>query len=169
MLRKLRTREHVLADLSINHVERFIYRCQWTAERVWHDYGTDLTMRSYRPNGEIEAGEVFIQLKATDSVQRSADQQSISIRLDWRDLLLWLNEMMPVVLIVFDAADEVAYWLDIQDYFRQYEWARRAESAATITVHIPVQNVLNEDAIRLFARWRDERVSQMKRNKEPAP
>ncbi len=29
--RKRRTREHVIADLSVNHVERFILQCGWTA------------------------------------------------------------------------------------------------------------------------------------------
>src|SRR5258707_7111127 len=123
MLRKLRTREHILADLSFNHVERFIYRCGWTVERVRHDYGTDLMMRTFRANGEIEVGEISFQLKASDSLQKSADGRSISIRLDWRDLLLWLNETMPVVLVAFDATDDIAYWLDVQEYFRQYQWA----------------------------------------------
>jgi hypothetical protein len=43
-MRKRRTREHVIADLSINHVERFIRRCGWTAERTRHDYGLNLDM-----------------------------------------------------------------------------------------------------------------------------
>ncbi len=161
MLRKLRTREHVIADLSVNHVERFVYRCGWTVERVWHDYGADLIIRTYRANGEIEVGEVTFQLKASDSLLKSAAEQSISIRLEWRDRLLWLNEAMPVVLVAFDATSEMAYWLNIQEYFRHYRWARRAKSATTITVHIPIQNVLSEDAVRLFARWRDERMTKI--------
>ena len=42
--RKMRTRGHVLADLSINHVERQVLRCGFSADRVQHDYGYDLTM-----------------------------------------------------------------------------------------------------------------------------
>src|SRR5437660_1542756 len=38
-MRKRRTREHVIADLSINHVERCVLRCGWTAERTRYDYG----------------------------------------------------------------------------------------------------------------------------------
>jgi hypothetical protein len=33
-MRKRRTREHVIADLSVNHVERLVLRCGWTVERT---------------------------------------------------------------------------------------------------------------------------------------
>jgi hypothetical protein len=46
-MRKRRTREHVIADLSINHVERLVLRCGWTAERTRYDYGIDLYMQTY--------------------------------------------------------------------------------------------------------------------------
>jgi hypothetical protein len=35
---KTRTREHVLADLSINHVERQVLLCGFSVDRVQHDY-----------------------------------------------------------------------------------------------------------------------------------
>jgi hypothetical protein len=40
--RKRRTREHIIADLSVNHVERLILRCGWVARRMNPDYGIDL-------------------------------------------------------------------------------------------------------------------------------
>lgn len=42
--RTRRTREHIIADLSMNHVERLIFRCGYSAERIEHDYGTDLVI-----------------------------------------------------------------------------------------------------------------------------
>jgi hypothetical protein len=95
-------------------------------------------------------------LKATDSLRTSAGGTTIPFRLEWRDLLFWLNEGEPVILILYDAQDDRAYWLYVQEYFRQIKWAERAATAATVTVHIPVGNVLDEAAIRLFARFRDE-------------
>jgi hypothetical protein len=64
--RKRRTREHVIADLSVNHVERFVLRCGWTTERTRHDYGLDLEMKTYNAAGETESEHVLLQLKATD-------------------------------------------------------------------------------------------------------
>ena len=52
--RKMRTRGHVLADLSINHVERQVLRCGFSADRVQYDYGYDLTMATYSDSGEFE-------------------------------------------------------------------------------------------------------------------
>jgi hypothetical protein len=155
-MRKRRTRAHVIADLSVHHVEGFVLRCGWTVERTRHDYGLDLMMRTYADNGEAETGAVYMQLKATDSLPRSADRLTIPIRLEWRDLLFWLNEPIPVILIVYDAGADKAYWLNVQAYFRGQQWEERAGTATTVTVQIPSGQILNEEAVRLFARYRDE-------------
>ncbi len=55
---KTRTREHVIADLSINQVVRQLLLCGCTVERVRHDYGYDLTMTSFNAQGEIEGGHM---------------------------------------------------------------------------------------------------------------
>ena len=40
--RKRRTREHVIADLSVNHVERQVLLAGYVVDRVSNDYGIDL-------------------------------------------------------------------------------------------------------------------------------
>ena len=155
-MRKRRTREHVIADLSVNHVERFVLRCGWTVERTRHDYGIDLDMTTYSASGEVEDGKIMFQLKATDHLKRSADGTVIPVRLEWRDLLFWVNEPAPVILIIYGAQEDKSYWLYVQEYFRQLQWARRATATTTVTIHIPVGNILDEAAIRFFARLRDE-------------
>lgn len=157
-MRKRRTREHVIADLSVNHVERLVLRCGWTVERSRHDYGIDLDMHTYTPHGEVENGKILFQLKATDALKRSADGTAISVRLEWRDLLFWVNEVEPVILILYDAQQDRAYWLYVQEYFRQIQWAKRASATTTVTVLVPAANLLDEAAIRLFARFRDDRL-----------
>jgi len=50
----------------------------------------------------------------------------------------------------------------VQDYFER----RRAELVdigKTVTVHIPLTNLLNESAVKEFARYRDELVALRKR------
>lgn len=154
-MRKRRTRQHVIADLSVNHVERFILRCGWTAERKRYDYGIDLIMEAYNSSGEVENGRILLQLKATDHLRRSADGAVIPARLEWQDLLYWLNEPLPVLLIFYDAQEDRAYWLYVQEYFRSQSWAKRAGQATTVTVPVPVSNALDEAAIRLFGQFRD--------------
>jgi hypothetical protein len=43
---KRRTREHVLADLSANFVEKQALLCGYTGERVRLDYGIDLVVQT---------------------------------------------------------------------------------------------------------------------------
>jgi hypothetical protein len=155
-MRKRRTREHVIADLSVNHVERLVLRCGWTVERVRHDYSLDLIMRTYSATGQIQSGSVWFQLKATEHLPKLRNNRAIRVRVEWRDLLLWLNEPMPVILIVYDAMEDKAYWLHVQEYFRGRDWAARSDMATTVSLHVPAANVLDEAAVRLFARFRDE-------------
>jgi hypothetical protein len=71
-------------------------------------------------------------------------------------LLFWLNEKQPVILILYDAQEDKGYWLYVQEYVRQVQWKTRAAATTTVTVRIPAGNVLDETAIRSFARFRDE-------------
>jgi hypothetical protein len=89
-MRKRRTREYMIADLSVNHVERFVLRCGWTVERTRYDYGIDLNMVTYNADGEVENDSVSFQVKATDSLKRLAGGRgssgSLSTRLPKRPL-----------------------------------------------------------------------------------
>ena len=112
--RKRRTREHVIADLSVNHVERMVLQTGYTIDRLVHDYGLDLMLVTYNESGYVEPGQVFLQVKATDSPRISADGARISCRVERTDLERWLQERMPVILVLYDALSDVAYWTHIQ-------------------------------------------------------
>ena len=83
-VRKRRTREHVIADLAVHHVEGHVLRCGFTVERVVHDYGVDLYLTTYNAAGEVESGLVLLQLKATDHLRRTADGTAILFRIERR-------------------------------------------------------------------------------------
>src|SRR5436309_9237397 len=107
--RKQRTREHVIADQSVNHVEGFIIDEGHTAQRLDSDYGYDLILFTYDEQGYAELGLLYIQLKAAESLQsRGADYV---FDLDIRDYNLWILEEKPVILILFHASHRRAYWL----------------------------------------------------------
>lgn len=161
MTRKHRTRQHILEDLSCNHVERFILRCSFSAERLVKDYGIDLTMFTYSHNGEIENGSIGIQLKATDSVHFSEDGSTIPVRVERAHLEHWLSEPMPVFLILYDARRELAYWLYVQRYFENRANFRLQQLGHTTTVHIPVANVVDQRAIEHFAACKQAILEQV--------
>src|SRR5213592_2292882 len=69
--RKQRTRQHVIADLSVHHVERFILEEGHTAQRLGSDYGYDLVMSTFDEQGFVEPGSVYFQFKAMETLDES--------------------------------------------------------------------------------------------------
>jgi len=113
-LRKRRTREHVLASLSVNHVEGIIYERGYTAERIQNDYGYDLAVTTFDQDGYLEPGSILLQLKATDTIDLVANGTQVSFAVAMADYRAWVAEAYPVFLIVFDATARIAYWIYIQ-------------------------------------------------------
>lgn len=150
VVRKRRTREHVIADLSVHHVEGPILRVGFTLVRVVQDYGLDLQMMTYNADGEAEPDWVAFQLKATDHLRRTADGSVVVFRVEAADLGRWREETFPVIFVVYDAQAEVAYWLYVQAHFQDERVAPRV-AGKTVTLHIPTANVVDEAAVRRFA------------------
>jgi hypothetical protein len=152
--RKRRTREHVLADLGVNHVERHMLRCGYAVERVQRDYGLDLFLWTFASSGEIEDGMIWIQVKATDRLEWLKNRQAIVIRVERAHLLYWLNAPLPVILIVYDGSGDLAYWVYVQRDLGGGKVFELRRAGTTFRVHVPVANLVNEEAIWQFARLR---------------
>jgi hypothetical protein len=144
--RKRRTREHVIADLGVNFVERAVLECGYSVERKRADYGIDLLMDTYDGRGEVENGQIKIQVKATDAIARTADGEAVTQRVAVADLKAWLFDREPVVIVVYDAHADVAYWLDVQEYARAV--GVDIGNARTVSLRIPVANLWSRDAVR---------------------
>jgi hypothetical protein len=151
--RKRHTREHVIADQSVNHVERFVIDEGHVAQRVEKDYGYDLFLFTFDKKGFAEPGLVSLQLKAAEQL-RAVDSDYV-FDLDIRDYNLWMAEKFPVILILFDASRRRAYWLDVQTFFHEEPARRPKDGAKTVRVRVPMQQVVNRRAI---ARMRDLKV-----------
>ena len=67
--RKRRTREHVIADQSVNHLERFIIDAGHTAQRLGSDYGYDLIVWAFDEQGYAEPGAIHFQFKAMEALR----------------------------------------------------------------------------------------------------
>ncbi len=159
-MRKRRTREHIIADLSVNHVERQALLAGYTIERVIYDYGIDLTLTTYNANGEVENGKIYFQLKATDSLRVSADGQSAMLVVDRADLDYWLGEEYPVILTLYDAQTDTAFWLHVQAHFADSSNQVVTSAGQTVSVRMPQANVVSQSAMQVFAQLRDAVISQ---------
>ena len=153
--RKRRTREHVIGDLCVNHIERQALLCGFTIERYVHDYGLDVALVTYTATGEVENGLVFVQAKATEKTRRLAKKRAIAFRVERADVVHWTSELLPVILVVYDATADRAYWLHVQGYFASLSNFNVFRAKETVTVHLPVSQVLTPRSIRRFAALRD--------------
>jgi len=153
--RKRRTRAHVIADQSVNHAERFIIDEGHTTQRLEKDYGYDLILFTFDAHGYVEPGLVWLQLKAAETLQAVGSVYVFD--LDIRDYNLWMLEEFPVILILFDATQRRAYWLDIQRYFRENGNRRPKKGAKTVRVRIPRGQIVNRRGI---AKMRDLKTEQ---------
>jgi Domain of unknown function (DUF4365) len=162
--RKLRTREHVLADLSVNHVERQVLLRGFAVNRLASDYGLDLQMRTYNDGGEVESGHVLFQVKATDSLQLLQDERTIVVRVEVADLKAWQDEWVPVILVVYDGKGDRAYWLYVQRYLddKQVSGEDLLTEQDRVSIRIPRKNRLNRTAIEQIRQLRDHHVELMK-------
>lgn len=143
--RKRRTRQHVIADQSINHVERFIIDEGHVAQRQERDYGYDLLLATFDERGYVEPGAVYLQVKASETLKVSGTDYVFD--LDVRDYNLWMIERMPVYLILFDASRRRAFWANIQQHFAEDPARRPKLGSKTVRIRIPIRQALNRRGI----------------------
>jgi hypothetical protein len=158
--RKQRTRQHVIADLSINYVERIILEAGHTVLRVTPDYGYDLVLFTYDEMGFIEPGFAYVQVKAAESLEGS--DVDYVFDLDIRDYNLWRFEKMPVILILFAASSRRGYWLWFQNYFSKDAVRQRRKGAKSVRVRVPQRQPVTRKAVAV---WRDVKQQALQRTK----
>lgn len=162
-MRKRRTRKHIIADLAANYFERHVLRCGFTVEKVQYDYGLDMIMFTYQPNGEIEDGLVNIQLKASDNIKAKYEETNayFSFSVKQPDLSYWLDQPWPVFLVIYDAKTDKAYWVYIQNYFESMSGFSLKNVKKTYSIRIPTHQIIDEDAIHRFAEFKHSVSNQI--------
>ena len=159
--RKQRTREHIIGDLGENWVERVALKAGFASQRTrpMADYGIDVAIVTVDDEEAVESGFLLFQVKATDRIEeyllKSEPAYSFPIRM--RDLRLWLGERFPVILCLYDAQREVAYWTCVQ---RNVSLVDADESRITKSLRFPKSNVLDIAAFQKFARWKREQLER---------
>ena len=152
-MRKQRTRQHFIEDFGMNHIEFHVLTAGCTLEPYKYDYGYDAFVTTYNENGEYENGRIDIQLKSTDNLKYSEDKEAVLFDLDKRDLELWLINNDAFIFIVYDAVKRIAYWLDLQDYFR-INRDKLKKVNKFVRVYIPLDNVFTDETVQNFRKFK---------------
>jgi hypothetical protein len=98
----------------------------------------------------VENGVIWMQVKATDEPQRAANPGALRARIQRKDLLSWNGELYPVILVLYDARQDRAYWIHVQEICAGGRLFEVARGGATLTVPVPLRQVIHEEAIRTF-------------------
>lgn len=147
-MKKLRTREHIIEDLGLNHIERQILLSGNVLKRnQGYDYGYDGTIDTFDSIGQTDNLSFFVQLKSTDSIQLSPQKLGYIVDLSKRDLELWLNSKYPVLLILYDAQQEIAYFVELQTYFNENRLLLK-NVRKFVRVFLPQKSVFDKTAIQ---------------------
>jgi hypothetical protein len=159
--RKRRTREHIIADLAVNFVQRLALESGFVVEeRTKSDYGYDLELTTFDDQGYVEQGIIHLQVKATDDLARfESNRETLNFPIDTRDRSLWQEEPMPVFLILYDALRREGYWVYLQAYFQAHSFPQLG--AKTLTVKIPKKNIVDGSTIRLMRDKKAAVLNQM--------
>jgi hypothetical protein len=139
-----RPRQHTLEKLSRQHVES-ILPPEWIVEGFENDYGLDLQVEIVK-NEQVTGAHFYIQLKSTDHLVVRKDGY-IAHPCKTSTLRYFLERPELVIYVVYDAQQQEAYWIWIQDYLRQTVeagWQNKEE----ITIRIPKKDTFDQKAVQ---------------------
>lgn len=146
-MRKRRTRQHIIEDLGFNHIEKQILLAGFTMySNASNDYGIDGYIQTFRPSGEIDNKTVDFQLKSTDNMRFIASKQAYAFDLSVEDLEFWLSKDRPIVLVLYDAQKDVAYYIDLTVYFIKNKESL-AEINKFVRIYLPIYQVFNQQTV----------------------
>ena len=144
---KLRTRQQIIEDLAINHIERQILLSGNVLKRKGDiEYNYDGAIVTFDETGQINNLSLMIQLESTDVIQLSPKKAGFSIDLSKRDLERWLNTETPVLLILYDAQQDIAYFTDLQTYFNENRHLLK-NVRKFVKIFLSSKSVFNQSAI----------------------
>lgn len=67
-----------------------------------------------------------------------------------------MGELFPVIVAVYDAEKDVAYWLHVQEQIQGGKIFGAARAGTRMTLHVPLGQVLDASAIHEFRRRKQQ-------------
>ena len=158
---KKRPRAHIIADLSVNYLERFFLYEGHMVDRpvAGNDYGLDLSILTFNDRHELENGWIYVQLKATDKIEKTKNGRMLRIKIRKADLNYWVKEVNPVILIVYDATKEEAFWLNVQKYFESIAKLRVGKATQSSTMFVPLTNIVSRESVQQIVNEKREQFA----------
>ena len=84
-----------------------------------HDYGIDGELE-LTDSGVVTGTIIKVQVKSGASYLRNKSQAGFSFYIDPSDAAYWPGVNFPVILVVYNPADDTGYWMDIKRYLAEH-------------------------------------------------
>ena len=85
-------------------------------------------------------------MKSTDNLTPTKDKQFLVLDVSKRDLELWCSSDVPVILALYDAQREIAYYVDIVEYFRK-DGVNLEKIRKFVRIKMPLNNVFTTEVV----------------------
>jgi len=147
-IRKKRDISHVTSDRGVCFFEwkALASRCKIDRIPADADYGIDLNVYMYDNNFNLETGCVFIQIKSQLNPKYTSEHLVFN-NVETSHIAHWMDLPYPLIFVVVDVLGCKAYWIHIQEYFKNKE---KTLSEKYNTVYIPLKNALGKTAFDSF-------------------
>ena len=150
---KLRTRQQIVEDLALNHIEKQILLSGNVFKRdIDNDYGYDGVINTFDEQGQLDNLTFMIQAKSTDGIQSPPPKAGFRVDLSKQDLERWLSIGLPVLLILYDAQGDKAYFTDLQDYFNENRHLLK-NVRKFVKIFLSPKSVFNKSAIQELQKY----------------
>jgi hypothetical protein len=104
---------------------------------------------------------LVLTLGSTINLRYSKNGDYVSFSIRRSDLESWLEELFPVMLVLYDPALDKAYWLYIQRHFESLPSFDLGSIGETYTVRLELGNVLAVDTIKQWASFKQSILFQL--------
>lgn len=172
---KIRDNNHIIEAKSLIFLQN-LFPPEWVQRKMEPDYGIDIDLElfDYEDDVCVTLGEhVFLQVKGTESpeyatinpigaqlyTKKELKEKQISVLKFVVDVpLLKLIERMgstiPVLLVVVDIKEQVAYYVCLNDYVRNILLYRTHDykEQDSVTIYIPKENVLKSGVVSWYGK-----------------
>lgn len=115
----------------------------WVCNELLSDYGLDFAITIVE-NETISTNNFFVRLKGTNSIKILKD--FVNYDLGTRYLKLYKENVIPIILILFDITSKQGYWIIMQEYIREILEPNKPnwENLQVVRIKIPIQNKLTD-------------------------
>ncbi|MGY3519179.1 DUF4365 domain-containing protein [Micromonospora sp. PTRAS2] len=139
-----RPSSHLNSDRSIIRLHESFLSKGWTVEDLDKDYGEDLLVRIFNDERATPYA-FFVQAKATVQASRYLTRDGKYLRFPFKKdhFENWKDYWEPVVLTIWDAANDRTYWEIAQE--PEMAWDERKSN---FYCYFPLDNQLDEKGIR---------------------